>query len=119
MEFGFDGPLWIWGEGDEVDEMIFGDDDDNNFFHRERHQYKMNERIQINCCDDRDFVWRFRISKATFVRVHELVKVEFHFIVFFFAVVVLLGCCCCCYCKTVVQLTTKTDNKQAKQKQSE
>lgn len=40
----------------------------------ERRQYKMMERITLDDWDDFDFVFRFRISKATFHRVLDMVK---------------------------------------------
>lgn len=40
----------------------------------ERRQYKMMKRITVDDWDDFDFIFRFRISKATFHRVLEMVK---------------------------------------------
>lgn len=45
----------------------------------ERRQYKMMERITVDDWDDYDFVFRFRVSKATFHRVLDMVKADLDF----------------------------------------
>lgn len=36
---------------------------------RERREYKMRERIEIDRWDDVDFLFRFRVSKCTFAQI--------------------------------------------------
>lgn len=75
MDFGFDGPLWIWGEGDNEENAVWNDDDDGGrHLNRQRREYKMHERIHVECWDDYDFIRRFRISKNSFAQVLQLVK---------------------------------------------
>lgn len=45
----------------------------------ERRQYKMMERVTLDDWDDFDFVFRFRVSKATFQRVLDVVKPDLDF----------------------------------------
>lgn len=45
----------------------------------ERRQYKMMERDTLDDWDDFDFVFRFRVSKATFQRVLDVVKPDLDF----------------------------------------
>lgn len=45
----------------------------------ERRQYKMMERDTLDEWDDFDFVFRFRVSKATFQRVLDVVKPDLDF----------------------------------------
>lgn len=40
----------------------------------ERRQYKMMERIDMDCFDDSDFVYRFRLSKSTVMYVLQMIK---------------------------------------------
>lgn len=75
MEFVLLGERELTEELELVD--LFLDDelqDDNNELEMSRRQYKMQIRIQSECWDDTDFVYRFRISKQTFANVLELIR---------------------------------------------
>lgn len=56
----YEGPVWAdWCDDDD-------DDSDDQDLAKERREYKMLERINIDKWDDFDFQYRFRVSKTTF-----------------------------------------------------
>lgn len=56
------------------EEIDSDSDSDEGNSGSQRRQYKMAKRIQVDCWDDYDFNYRFRMSKTTFVRVLEMVR---------------------------------------------
>lgn len=51
-------------DDDENDEMLFV----------ERRQYKMQDRIDMDKWDDIDFIYRFRLAKATVTHVFQIIR---------------------------------------------
>lgn len=45
-----------------------------------RRQYRMMDRLQVDAFDDVDFIFRFRLSKQTFVDVLDMIRADLEYI---------------------------------------
>lgn len=61
-------------------ELQEGIEDRERHLGRERREYKMKERINIDCWDDVDFHGRFRLTKPTVLRVLQIIEGEIKFV---------------------------------------
>lgn len=67
-----------WAQLDAIDALDSENDEEFNFV-PERRQYKMTERVQVDSFDDVDFIFRFRLSKTTFIRVFQILQPDLEY----------------------------------------